>query len=62
VFCNDLSSIKVLDLSYNFIQKLSPMGELTELNTLYLHKNLIYEFEELKKLSGLNKLEIITLF
>jgi len=38
------------------------MGELTELNTLYLHKNLIYEFEELKKLSGLNKLEIITLF
>lgn len=61
-FCTDFSSIKVLDLSYNFIQKLASMNELVELNTLQLHKNLISDFEEIKKLSILSKIEIITFF
>lgn len=56
-----MKKLKILSLSMNKIKKLDSLENLIDLEELYLRKNCIDSFEEVKKLKKLKNLKVLWL-
>mmetsp|Transcript_5930 Transcript_5930/g.12515 ORF Transcript_5930/g.12515 Transcript_5930/m.12515 type:complete len:114 (-) Transcript_5930:144-485(-) len=57
-----LQNLRILDLSFNFIQIVpDEIQQLSDLQSLYLHKNLIMSLHEVQKLSKNKNLKSLSL-
>lgn len=62
VIDNAVTNLQMLDLSHNQLTTIDPeICQFTQLRVLYLHGNLITNINEVKKLSKLPNLKILTL-
>jgi hypothetical protein len=59
---NELAQLEILDISYNAVEHLEGMEQLSRLECLYLNANRISDYQELQVLRANSKLATISLF